>query len=87
MDVYVQDEQTVVGALPPILSHLLEIAGLGMFDVLNLFGLGAVCEDTTIRLIGYLENWTPDKTSDRLGSGEQTQMIFDGSVSKITISV
>ena len=87
VDVYQQDEQTVVGAAPPILSHLLEIRGLGIIDVMNLFGAGAVREDTTISLIVHLENWTPDKTFDRLGSGEQTQMIFDVPVPKITIPV
>ena len=87
VDVYQQDEQTIVGAAPPILSHLLEIRGLGIIDVMNLFGAGAVREDTTISLIVHLENWTPDKTFDRLGSGEQTQLIFDVPVPKITVPV
>ncbi|WP_057893391.1 HPr(Ser) kinase/phosphatase [Lacticaseibacillus brantae] len=87
VDVYQQDEQTVVGEAPAILSHLLEIRGIGIIDVMNLFGAGAVRENTSISLIVHLENWSPDKTFDRLGTGEQSQQIFDVPVPKITVPV
>lgn len=54
---------------------------------MNLFGAGAVRENTAISLIVHLENWSPDKSFDRLGSGEQTQQIFDVPVPKITVPV
>lgn len=87
VEVWQQDEQTVVGEAPQILRHLLEIRGIGIIDVMNLFGAGAVRQDTDISLIVYLENWSKDKQFDRLGSGEQSQQIFDVSVPKITIPV
>lgn len=87
VDVYQQDEQTIIGEAPAILSHLLEIRGLGIIDVMDLFGVGAVRKNSKIDLIVHLENWTPDKQFDRLGSGEQQQMIFDVSVAKISIPV
>ncbi len=67
VEVYQQDEQTLVGAAPAILSHLLEIRGIGIIDVMNLFGAGAVRSETDIELIVHLEAWTPDKKFDRLG--------------------
>ena len=73
VEVWQQDEQTVVGEAPQILRHL--------------FGAGAVWQDTDISLIVHLENWSKDKQFDRLGSGEQSQQIFDVSVPKITIPV
>lgn len=87
VDVYQQDEQTIVGEAPKILSHLLEIRGLGIIDVMDLFGVGAVRADANIDLIVHLENWTPDKQFDRLGSGQQSQQIFDVAVPKIAIPV
>lgn len=87
VEVWQQDEQTVVGEAPQILRHLLEIRGIGIIDVMNLFGAGAVRQDTDISLIVHLENWSKDKQFDRLGSGEQSQQIFDVSVPKITIPV
>ena len=87
VEVWQQDKQTVVGEAPQILRHLLEIRGIGIIDVMNLFGAGAVRQDTDISLIVHLENWSKDKQFDRLGSGEQSQQIFDVSVPKITIPV
>ncbi|MCD2256844.1 HPr(Ser) kinase/phosphatase [Agrilactobacillus fermenti] len=87
VDVYQQDEQTIVGEAPAILKHLLEIRGLGIIDVMNLFGAGAVREETPIDLIVHLENWSADRNYDRLGSGEQYQSVFDVDIPKITVPV
>lgn len=87
VDVYQQDEQTVIGEAPQILRHLLEIRGIGIIDVMNLFGAGAVRESMPIDLIIHLENWSPDKSYDRLGSGVQQQQVFDVAVPKITVPV
>lgn len=37
VEVYQQDEQTLVGEAPAILRHMLEIRGVGIIDVMNLF--------------------------------------------------
>lgn len=87
VDVYQQDERTVVGEAPMILRHLLEIRGIGIIDVMNLFGAGAVRADTSISLIVHLQNWSQDKKYDRLGSDTEEQMIFDVPVPKITVPV
>jgi HPr kinase/phosphorylase len=87
VEVYQKDEQTLRGEAPRILQHLLEIRGVGIIDVMNLFGAGAVRSDTDISLIVHLENWSPDKQFDRLGSGEQKVQIFDVEVPRITIPV
>lgn len=87
VEVYQQDEQTIIGEAPKILQHLLEIRGVGIIDVMNLFGAGAVRTSTDISLIVHLENWSKDKQFDRLGSGEQSVQIFDVSLPKITIPV
>ncbi|ANZ63233.1 HPr kinase/phosphorylase [Secundilactobacillus paracollinoides] len=87
VEVYQQDEQTLVGQVPAILAHLLEIRGIGIIDVMNLFGAGAVRSETDIDLIVHLESWSPDKKFDRLGNGDETQKIFDVIVPKISIPV
>ena len=37
-----EDEDTLVGTSPELIEHLLEIRGLGIIDVMTLFGAGAV---------------------------------------------
>jgi len=87
VEVYQQDEQTLVGAAPAILSHLLEIRGIGIIDVMNLFGAGAVRSETDIDLIVHLEAWHDDNHFDRLGNNGESQRFFDVVVPKITIPV
>ncbi|AYM03765.1 HPr(Ser) kinase/phosphatase [Levilactobacillus yiduensis] len=87
VEVYQQDEQTLVGAAPAILSHLLEIRGIGIIDVMNLFGAGAVRSETDIDLIVHLELWKDDNHFDRLGNNDETQRFFDVVVPKISVPV
>ncbi|WP_125573286.1 HPr(Ser) kinase/phosphatase [Levilactobacillus huananensis] len=87
VEVYQQDEQTLVGTAPAILSHLLEIRGIGIIDVMNLFGAGAVRSETDIDLIVHLELWHDDNHFDRLGNNTESQRFFDVEVPKITIPV
>lgn len=87
VDVYQQDEQTLVGESPKILQHLLEIRGVGIIDVMNLFGAGAVKSNTDINLIVHLQNWNEDTQFDRLGNGEEKRKFFDVEISKIIIPV
>ncbi|WP_125981106.1 HPr(Ser) kinase/phosphatase [Loigolactobacillus iwatensis] len=87
VEVYEQDEQTLVGEAPAILRHLLEIRGIGIIDVMNLFGAGAVRSDTPIQLVVHLETWTPEKNFDRLGNGEEAMQIFDVTLPRVTIPV
>ncbi len=87
VEIYQQDEQTLVGEAPEILSHLLEIRGVGIIDVMNLFGAGSVRQNTNISLIVNLENWSEHKQYDRLGSGEQQYDLFGVTLPKINIPV
>lgn len=87
VEVYQQDEQTLVGQSPRVLRHLLEIRGIGIIDVMNLFGAGAVRSKTKVDLIVHLENWSDDKDYDRLGNSNETRRIFDVDVERINIPV
>ncbi|APX72320.1 HPr(Ser) kinase/phosphatase [Companilactobacillus allii] len=87
VDVYQQDEKTIVGEAPKILNHLLEIRGIGIIDMMNLFGAGAVRSESDIQLIINLEDWSPDKNYDRIGTMENKRAIFDVKVPQITVPV
>lgn len=87
VDIYQQNENTIVGEAPKILKHLLEIRGIGIIDVMNLFGAGAVRDQSNISLIINLVNWSSDKVFDRLGTNEVTEQLFDVKLPKITIPV
>lgn len=87
VDVYQKDELTVIGEPPKILEHLIEIRGIGIIDVMNLFGASAVRGYMQVQLAVYLEAWEKDKKYDRLGSDETKVSIADVDVPQIRIPV
>lgn len=87
VEVYAQDEQTLVGSAPAILEHLMEIRGIGIIDVMTLYGAGAVMQEDDVDLIVHLETWAPDVQFDRLGDRGDTQQILDVVVPRVVIPV
>lgn len=87
VDIYRQDERTVIGEPPKILEHLMEIRGIGIIDVMNLFGASAVKHHTQINLVVNLKDWSTDNTFDRLGSATGSINLANVAVPKISIPV
>ncbi|MFD0712208.1 HPr(Ser) kinase/phosphatase [Paenibacillus sp. GCM10027626] len=75
------------GSAPELIRHLLEIRGLGIINVMTLFGAGAVRSTKRISVVIKLENWQPDKQYDRLGLDEETTRIIDTDVPLVTVPV
>ncbi|MBM0066150.1 HPr(Ser) kinase/phosphatase [Alkalicoccobacillus gibsonii] len=82
-----QNEDTLIGHPPELIRHLLEIRGLGIINVMTLFGAGAVRPFKRISLCINLENWDQGKAYDRLGLDEETLKIFDAEIPKLTVPV
>ncbi|MCQ6562214.1 HPr(Ser) kinase/phosphatase [Paenibacillus mendelii] len=75
------------GSAPELIRHLLEIRGLGIINVMTLFGAGAVRNMKRISVVIKLENWQPDKQYDRLGLDEELTRIIDTDVPLVTVPV
>jgi len=75
------------GTAPDLIRHLLEIRGLGILNVMTLFGAGAVKNQTSISLVVRLENWQQDKQYDRLGLDEEKTKIIETEVPLLTVPV
>lgn len=82
-----EDYDTLIGNAPPLIEHLLEIRGLGIINVMTLFGAGAVRNFKKISLIINLELWDQSKQYDRLGLDDVTLKIMDVHIPKATIPV
>ncbi len=81
------DESLLMGSGSEIIKHHLEIRGLGIVNVRDIFGIGAVRNRKRIELVVMLEEWDPEKTYDRLGIDENKYTILDIDVPYITIPV
>jgi HPr kinase/phosphorylase len=80
-------DNLLYGSAPELIRHLLEIRGLGILNVMTLFGAGAVRTSKQITLVVRLEAWQPEKQYDRLGLEEETTRIIDTEVPLITVPV
>jgi HPr kinase/phosphorylase len=82
-----EDQDTLVGTSPELIEHLLEIRGLGIINVMTLFGAGAVRSNKKISLVISLEIWDSKKQYDRLGLDEEKMKIIDTEITKLTVPV
>lgn len=82
-----ESEGVLIGSAPPLLEHLLEIRGIGIIDIMTLFGASAVRPYKRITLVVELELWDSEKNYDRLGLDEEKMQIIDSKVTKLTIPV
>ena len=79
--------RTLVGTSPEIIRHLIELRGIGIVDVRQIFGMGAVKESEKIDLVLSLENWSQDTKYDRFGLEYEQYDILGLQVPMITIPI
>lgn len=77
----------LMGSCAEGLRHHMELRGLGIINVQDLFGLAAVRERKTIDLVVELEHWDESKPYDRLGLDESLHEILEVQVPYIRMPV
>ena len=60
-----------------MIKHLLEIRGLGIINVMTLFGTGAVRNEKRLQLNIHLETWDESNQFDRIGLYNENQDILN----------
>ncbi|MGI6161186.1 MAG: HPr(Ser) kinase/phosphatase [Christensenellales bacterium] len=80
-------DNRLIGKAPEFVRHLMEIRGIGIIDIRNMYGAGAVAYSKSIELVIELEMWEQGKAYDRLGTEEQYAEILDVNVPKYVTPV
>jgi HPr kinase/phosphorylase len=78
---------TLLGSAPPVIRHFIELRGIGVVDVHNLFGISAVKEVSKIDLVIELEQWVENKHYDRMGLENYTTEILGLNIPMLTVPV
>ena len=87
VDVYAKDEGTLWGEPAEILLHLLEIRGVGIIDVMSLYGASAVRDSSQVQLCICLEHCENDEVFDRLGNNNEEIELQGVKIPRIRIPV
>lgn len=78
---------SLVGSAPSIIKHFVELRGIGIVDVRQIFGMGAIKETEKIDMIIHLEPWQDKKQYDRLGLNTEYDDILGVNIPSLTVPV
>jgi len=77
----------IIGSAPELIRHYIELRGIGVVDVRQLFGMSSVRDEQDIDMVVNLEQWNEGAFYDRLGTNEEFTTILDKKVPVVTIPV
>ena len=83
-------DRRLIGSCPEIIRYMIELRGIGIINVKELFGVGSVISKKTIDLVIKLEFWDEGASGahyDRLGLNEEYIEILGNKVQLNTIPV
>ena len=78
---------SIYGSGPDLIKHHMEIRGLGILNIKDLFGIAAVRDDKKVELVVELVEWAEDEEYDRLGVEEQSYSILGVNIPMIRLPV
>ena len=77
----------LVGQADEAISHLMEIRGLGIINIKDLYGVSSIREKKIIDILMELVEWNPDHEYDRLGVDDKTSTVLGVDIPHISIPV
>ena len=75
------------GSANPLVKNFMELRGVGLINVVRLYGSSSVKLNQEIELIIELENWDNSKTYERLVGEPESEEVLGVSLTKMTIPV
>ncbi len=77
----------LTGSAPSLIRNYIELRGIGVINVANLFGMGAVKEEAVVNLVVNIVPWEAGKHYDRMGLEDQTVDLLGVKLPCVTIPV
>lgn len=71
-----EEDGRLVGSAPALIRHYVEIRGLGLLSIPELFGPDAIRDEAALGLVCRLERWREEADYERVGIERQTEEIL-----------
>ena len=81
------EDGRLIGSARDAIRHFLEIRGLGILCIPDLYGSGAVAEQSTISLVFRLEHWREGVGYERVGLERPTETLLGVSLPCLVLPV
>jgi HPr kinase/phosphorylase len=87
VDLRKQSAEAIFGSCSDLIRHHMEIRGLGIINIKDLFGVSAVRDAKKVELVIELLEWNEEEEYERLGIDEQTYTILGVRVPYLRVPV
>ncbi len=81
------EDGRVRGSSPPLIRHHLEIRGIGILYVPDLYGPGAVGDDAPVELVCHMERWREGESYERIGMTRPTEALLGRAIPSVLLPV
>src|SRR5467141_3967434 len=80
-------ETMLIGTCPELTRHHMELRGLGVLNIKELFGIASTRSSKRVELVVQLERWDPSREYERLGLDDDSYEILGLNVSFVRMPV
>ena len=87
VEVRLRGERDLIGSCPELTRHHMEVRGLGVINIRDLFGVASTRTSKRMELVVHLERWDPAREYDRLGLEENVWELLGVKIPRIDIPV
>ena len=77
----------LIGSAPENIRHFMEIRGIGIINIRQMYGIGSVMIQKSIDMVAQLEVWDKNKEYDRLGLQEDKIQMLEVPLPKLIVPV
>jgi len=79
--------ETLVGSCPENIRYFLELRGIGIIDMMQMFGVQSIKPTQAVDLLINLELWDPNRAYDRLGQVDEFTEILGNKINSHSIPI
>ena len=87
VEIRCRGQSILIGACPELTRHHIEIRGIGLINVADLFGVSATRSSKRVELVVRLERWEAGRDYDRLGLDTVTLDVLGVALPLITMPI
>lgn len=79
--------EVVIGRAQPLIRHYIEIRGIGLLHVRDLYGASAVRDERRVDLVCDLEPWREEVEYERIGLDRPREILAGVAIPRLTLPV
>jgi HPr kinase/phosphorylase len=80
-------QSVIIGTSPDLTRHHIEVRGIGLINVQDLFGVASTRHSKRVELVVQLERWDPAREYERLGLDDRHHRLLGVSIPLVTVPV